>query len=91
MLEEKKALGATPQIRGEVLEKLKQRLNSKAGFSSDAAIVTWLQQECVVAARMWVNDGLRNGAPICAPHAASQTQSPPTAALEAVPWSKRDF
>jgi hypothetical protein len=46
LLEEKKAPGATPQIQGEVLEKLKQRLNSKAGFSSDAAIVTWLQQEC---------------------------------------------
>jgi transposase len=46
LLEEKKAPGATPQIQGEVLEKLKQRLNSEEGFSSYGAIVTWLQQEC---------------------------------------------
>jgi transposase len=46
LLEEKKAPGAVPQIRGEVLEKLKQRLNSEEGFRSYGAIVEWLEQEC---------------------------------------------
>lgn len=49
LLEEKKAPGATPQIRGEVLDRLKQRLASEDGFSSYGAIVTWLQQECGLA------------------------------------------
>lgn len=39
LLEEKKAPGAVPQIRGEVLEKLKQRLVSEEGFRSYGAIV----------------------------------------------------
>ncbi|NJL97371.1 MAG: hypothetical protein HC818_03270 [Synechococcaceae cyanobacterium RM1_1_27] len=34
LLEEKKALGALPQIRGEVLAKLKQRLFAEKGFGS---------------------------------------------------------
>ncbi len=48
LLEEKKAPGAVPQIRGEVLEKLKQRLSSEEGFRSYGAIVDWLEQECGV-------------------------------------------
>jgi transposase len=48
LLEEKKAPGAVPQIRGEVLEKLKQRLASEEGFRSYGAIVDWLEQECGV-------------------------------------------
>lgn len=46
LLEERKAPGATPQIRGETLEKLKQRLASEEGFRSYGAIVDWLDQEC---------------------------------------------
>jgi transposase len=46
LLEEKKAPGAVPQIRGEVLEKLKHRLASEEGFRSYGAIVDWLEQEC---------------------------------------------
>jgi transposase len=46
LLSEKKAPGATPQIRGETLEKLKQRLASEEGFRSYGAIVEWLEQEC---------------------------------------------
>jgi transposase len=45
LLAEKKAPGAVPQIRGEVLEKLKQRLASEEGFRSYGAIVEWLEQE----------------------------------------------
>lgn len=46
LLEERKAPGAIPQIRGETLEKLKQQLASEEGFRSYGAIVDWLQQEC---------------------------------------------
>ncbi len=49
LLEENKAPGATPQIRGEVLDRLKQRLASEDGFSSYGAIVTWLEQACGLA------------------------------------------
>lgn len=45
LLSQKKPPGATPQLRGEVLEKLKQRLASEEGFSSYRAIVDWLAQE----------------------------------------------
>jgi len=51
LLEEKKAPGATPQIRGETLEKLKHRLSSEEGFRSYGAIVEWLQQECGVTVK----------------------------------------
>jgi transposase len=46
LLEEKTAPGATPHIRGEALEKLKQRLAAEEGFKSYGAIVEWLKQEC---------------------------------------------
>lgn len=46
LLSEKKPPGATPQLRGEALAKLKQRLASQEGFSSYGAIVDWLHQEC---------------------------------------------
>jgi transposase len=46
LLEEKKAPGAVPQIRGEVLDKLKQRLDAEEGFRRYGAIVDWLEQEC---------------------------------------------
>jgi transposase len=46
LLEKRKAPGATPQIRGETLEKLKQQLASEQGFRSYGDIVDWLEQEC---------------------------------------------
>ena len=42
----KTAPGKTPQIRGPVLEQLKQRLSQPEGFASYGAIQTWLSQHC---------------------------------------------
>jgi transposase len=38
--------GATPKIRGEALDKLRERLQSEMGFRSYGEIVEWLRQEC---------------------------------------------
>jgi putative transposase len=38
--------GKTPQIRGSVLEQLKQRLSQPEGFASYGAIQDWLAQTC---------------------------------------------
>lgn len=46
LLEVKTAPGRTPEIRGEVLEKLQARLNQPAGFRSYGEIVQWLEDEC---------------------------------------------
>jgi transposase len=46
LLEVKTALGATPKIQGEALEKLQERLKSEEGFGSYGEIVQWLAQQC---------------------------------------------
>jgi putative transposase len=38
--------GKTPQIRGTVLEQLKQRLSQPEGFASYGAIQAWLSHQC---------------------------------------------
>lgn len=87
LLEEKKAPGAVPQIRGEVLEKLKQRLNSEEGFRSYGEIVDWLEQECGVTLHYeTVRQVVRNKlqAKLKVPRPRSLKQSP-----EAIPTFKK--
>ncbi len=45
LLQVNKAPGARRKLNDEVLQSLQQQLTSEAGFSSDGAIVQWLQQE----------------------------------------------
>lgn len=45
LLNEKKAPGQSPQIQGEMLERLKQRLQQLEGFTSYRQIQQWLEQE----------------------------------------------
>jgi transposase len=87
LLEEKQAPGAVPQIRGEVLEKLKQRLNSEEGFRSYGEIVDWLEQECGVTLHYeTVRQVVRNKlqAKLKVPRPRSLKQSP-----EAIPTFKK--
>ena len=46
LLEVKRAPGAEPTIRGETLERLKQKLSQREGFASYGAIQQWLKQIC---------------------------------------------
>jgi transposase len=46
LLEVKTPPGKTPQIRGSVLERLKQQLAQPEGFASYGAIQTWLSEAC---------------------------------------------
>lgn len=46
LLDIKTAAGRTPEIRGDVLEKLLARLNQPEGFRSYGEIVQWLKNEC---------------------------------------------
>ena len=45
LLEEKKSPGKPWEIKGEMLQRLQQRLQSPAGFTSYGEIQQWLQQE----------------------------------------------